>query len=208
VGSRTQPGAREAAAERRDADPDDPCQAAGIGEHHELPLEGLPRPPQEGVDGRDRDPFNLGDALCRPLCALPQAQDALVAVGQVGEGLRRHREVDLAQELCIDVLAVDLDGMMGHLVHRDDPGAAPQHVGADVAGDHRQPRVEAAVPAELRQRPPGSREGLLYGLLGIVVGVQSAQAEPQKPSVVSLVEFRERAFVAHLAPLHELAVAG
>ena len=94
-----------------------------------------------------------------------------------------------------------------HVFGRRAARAAAQHVGADVAGDHRQPRIETPFAGEVGQGFPGPGEGLLRGVFGLVTVVQPAQAEAQQPCVVTGVEAPERARVTRLATLHQDPVA-
>ena len=94
-----------------------------------------------------------------------------------------------------------------HVVGRRAARTAAQHVGADVAGDDGEPRVEAAFAGEARQRLPGAGKGLLRRVLSLVAVVQPAEAETEEPLVVARVEVAERGRVAGLAPLDERAVA-
>ena len=94
-----------------------------------------------------------------------------------------------------------------HVVGRRAARATAQHVGADVAGDHGEPGVEAPLAGEARQRLPGAGERLLRRVLGLVAVVQAAETETEEPLVVARVEVAERGGVAGLAPLDERAVA-
>ena len=84
---------------------------------------------------------------------------------------------------------------------------APLHVGADVSGDDRQPRVETPLSGKVGQGFPGPSEGFLRGVFGLVTIVQPAEAEAQQAFVVAGVKTPEGARVTGLAALHQNPVA-
>src|ERR1700733_3366978 len=124
----------------------------------------------------------------------------------------------------VDQLAIDsghdelfgrLDGASTDLLMRTElqivGGRAPrptaQHVRTDVAGDHRQPGVEAPLTGEIGKGLPGPREGLLRCVFGLVAIVEPAQAEAKQALVVARVEVAEGSRISRLAPLHQDPVA-
>ena len=152
------------------------------------------------------DALVVGDLLVRPARSFAHRQHVAVP----------HRE---AAECPVDEFAVDcgqdqiLGGVADHRAHQlrvvggRTARASPQHVGADVPGDHGEPRVEALVTGETGQRLPGSGESLLRRVLGLVAVAEAPHAEAEQPLVVAGVEIAERRGVTRLRALDQLAVA-
>ena len=182
-----------------------------FGDDGELALEGLAGAPEQCLDRADLDALVVGDLLVRPARALAHGEHVAVAGGQAVERTVHQLAVDGGEdEILRRVAADDADRLVRrqlHVVGRRAARAAAQHVGADVAGDHGEPRVEAALAGEARQRLPGPGERLLRRVLGLVAVVQSAEAETEEALVVARVEVAEGGGVARLAALHERAVA-
>ena len=76
-----------------------------------------------------------------------------------------------------------------------------------LAGDDRQPGIEPPFSGKVGQGFPGSREGFLRGVFGLVTIVQPSQAEAQQAFVVAGVETPEGAGITGLAALHQNPVA-
>ena len=205
-------GAEDGAADEGAAGDEEASQRLlRFGHDGELALEGLARPPEQRLDRPDLDAFVVGDLLVRPARPFAHGEHVAVAGGQAVERTVDELTVDCGEnEFLRGVGADDADRVLGgelHVVGRCAARAAAQHVGADVAGDDREPRVEAALAGETRQRLPGVGEGLLRRVLGFVTVVQTAEAEAEEALVVAGVEIAERGGVPRLAALHECAVA-
>jgi hypothetical protein len=183
----------------------------GLRQDQEFALECLAGPPEQRLDRSDFDPLVISDLLVRPAAILAQRQHMAMA----------HRK---AVECPVGQLPVI--GSDDHLLRRRSTGHAhwraraelqvlrwsvprtpPQHVGAYVSGDDRQPRVETPLPGKIGQGFPGPREGFLRGVFGLVPIVQPAHAEAQQAFVVASVKSPERARVTGLAALHQNPVA-
>jgi hypothetical protein len=70
-----------------------------------------------------------------------------VPLGKVVEGLSHHLELDGAHDLGV-CSWLDIGRVFLHDVGQHDTHASSQDVGTDVACDHLQPRVEAALAVE------------------------------------------------------------
>src|ERR1700730_486982 len=127
------------------------------------------------------------------------------ADGKWAEGLVNPRALDGSH----DEFFGGLDGTSTDLLMRTEfqivGGRAPrptaQHVRADVAGDHRQPWVEAPLAGEIGKGLPGPCEGLLRSVLCLVAIVEPAQAKAKQPLVVARVQVAEGSGISRLAPL-------
>jgi hypothetical protein len=165
----------------------------------------------KGLDGPDLDPFVIGDLLVGPSRSLSHGQHMTMADGKSAEGLVDQLAVDGSH----DEFFGRLDGASTDLLMRAEfqivggraPRPAAQHVGADVAGDHRQPRIEAPLAGKVGKGLPGPCEGLLRRVLGLVAIVEPAQAEAKQPLVVARVQVAEGSRISRLAPLHQDPVA-
>src|ERR1700722_16935683 len=71
------------------------------------------------------------------------------------------------------------------------PRPTAQHVGADVAGDHRQPWIEAPLAGKVGKGLPSPCKGLLRSVLCLVAIVEPAQAEAKQPLVVPRIQVAE-----------------
>ncbi len=213
VDARTAVGdAEEGTLEERTGRDEEPGQRAlRFGHGRELALERLAGPPQQSLDGPDLDALVISDLLVGPPRFLAHGEDVAMTSGETIERPVHELAVDCREdELLGGVLAHDADGMLrGELqvVGRRAAGPTTQHVGADVAGDHGEPRVEAPLAGETRQRLPCSSKGFLSRVLRLVAVVQATKAEAKEPVVVARVEVPERGGIARLAALNECAVA-
>ena len=182
-----------------------------FGDDGELALECLAGPPQQRLDRPDLDALVVRDLLVGPSRALPHGEHVAVACREAVERAVDQFAVDRSEdEILGRVLTHHTDGMLRselQVVGGRAARAATQHVGADVAGDHGQPRVEATLAGEARQRLPRAGERLLRGVLGLVAIVEPAHAEAKQPLVVPRVQVAERRRVPGLATLDERAVA-
>ena len=181
-----------------------------LGHHGKFALEGLASPPQQRFDGPDLHALVVGDLLIRPTRPLAHGEHVTVARRQATEGTVHELTVDRGQNQLLGGVFNDhtdrvLCGEL-HLVGRCAAGAPAQHVGADVACDHGEPRVEAPLARKTRKSLPGSGECFLRRVLGLVPVVQPAKAEAEKALVVARVEVPEGSRVAGLAALDECAV--
>ena len=88
-------------------------------------------------------------------------------------------------------------GHLGERVHRrQPPGAAPDHVQADVRGDLVQPGPEQRAAIEAVAGAPGPKERLLHGILGLVERGEHPVAVDVQLAPMALDERREGPLVA------------
>jgi hypothetical protein len=185
--------------------------ALGLRQHGELALEGLAGPPQQGLDGPDLDPFVIGDLLVGPSRSLSHGQHMAMADGKSAEGPVDQFAIDSSQdELFGSLVGASTDVLMRaefQIVGGRAPRPTAQHVRADVAGDHRQPGVEAPLAGTIGKGLPCSCESLLRCVLCLVAIVEPPQAEAKQPLVVARVQVAEGSRISRLAPLHQDPVA-
>ena len=94
------------------------------------------------------------------------------------------------------------------LGHRHGAPAGAEHVGADVAGDGPQPATEVALAPEGVDGSPRPEEGLLGGVVPVVVAAQAAAAVALEPRAVAVVEGGEGLGAPALGEQREVGVAG
>ncbi len=183
----------------------------GLGQDQEFSLECLAGPPEQRLDRSDFHSLVIRDLLVRPAGVLAQRQHVAMAhrkaveclVGQLSviggdDHLVRRRGTGGTDWLARPEL---------HVLRRGAARTPPQRVGADVSGDDRQPRIETPFSGKVGQGFPGSREGFLRGVFGLVTIAQPAQAVAPQTFVVAGVKTPERARITGLAALHQNPVA-
>ena len=181
-----------------------------LGHDRKLALESLSGAPQQCLDGSDLHPFVVGDLLVGPPRAFAHGEDMSVARREATERLVHQFAVDGGQDdlfggICTGQAHGLLRGEL-QVVRRRTAGAPPQHVGADVAGDHGEPGVEAPLARKPWQCLPRAGESLLRGVLGLVAIMQPPLAEAEQPLVIARVEVPERRGITSLTSLDECAI--
>ncbi|MDT7668194.1 MAG: hypothetical protein QOC74_977, partial [Pseudonocardiales bacterium] len=133
-------------------------------------------PGDPGADRADRTVTDLRDLEVAEAEDLGEYEgQPSVRVQLAQQGVQRHRLAEVTGR-------ARRGGVLGAQFRRGPgPGAGgPDVIGGDPAGDREQPRADGRLAAEARQRPEGSRVGLLREVLGHAAVAQRDQHPPEQ----------------------------